>query len=72
MCISMDTISKKLGENLKRIREKKKMSQGDIYRKTGLDRAYISRVEGGLKNPTISNLEKIARALGVEPDELLR
>jgi len=48
------------------------MSQGDICRITGMDRGYISRVENGSKNPTISNLEKIAKALGVKPDELLR
>ena len=55
-----------------RIRTEKNMTQGDIHRETGLDRAYISRVESGLTNPTISNLEKIAKALNVNPDELLR
>ena len=68
----MNKISKKLGNNIKRIREKKGMTQGDIYRANGMDRGYISRVESGLKNPTISNLEKIAKALGVTPDELLK
>ena len=48
------------------------MTQGDIHRATGMDRGYISRVESGLKNPTIFNLEKIANALGVKPDELLK
>ena len=68
----MNKISKKLGKNIKRIRERKGMSQGDIHRITGMDRGYISRVESGQKNPTISNLEKIAKALGVAPDELLK
>ena len=68
----MAKISKKLGNNIKRIRLKKGMSQGDICRATGMDRGYVSRVENGLKNPTISNLEKIAKALGVTPDELLK
>lgn len=68
----MDTISKKLGDNIKRIRELKCMSQGDVCRITEMDRGYISRVENGSKNPTISNLEKIAKALGVKPDELLK
>jgi transcriptional regulator with XRE-family HTH domain len=68
----MTTISKKLGDNIRRIRESKGMSQGDICRITGMDRGYISRVENGSKNPTISNLEKIANALGVKPDELLK
>lgn len=68
----MDKIAKKLGLNIKRIREEKGMTQGDIHRKTGMDRGYISRVESGLKNPTIFNLEKIAKALGVKPDVLLK
>lgn len=68
----MTTISKKLGDNIKKIRETKDMSQGDICRITGMDRGYISRVENGSKNPTIANLEKIAKALGVKPDELLK
>lgn len=68
----MAKISKKLGNNLKRIRLEKGMSQGDICRATGMDRGYISRVESGQKNPTISNLEKIAKALKISPDELLK
>ena len=68
----MAKISKKLGNNLKRIRLEKGMSQGDICRASGMDRGYINRVESGQKNPTISNLEKIAMALKVSPDELLK
>ena len=68
----MAKISKKLGNNLKKIRLEKGMSQGDICRATGMDRGYISRVESGQKNPTISNLEKIAVALKISPDELLK
>lgn len=68
----MNKISEKLGRNIKRIRTEKGMSQGDIYRATGMDRAYISRIESGYVNPTISILNKIAEVLGVTPDELLK
>jgi len=68
----MKKLTERLGKNMTRIRTEKNMTQGDIHRETGLDRAYISRVESGLTNPTISNLEKIAKALNVNPDELLR
>ncbi|MDO8486221.1 MAG: helix-turn-helix transcriptional regulator [Candidatus Staskawiczbacteria bacterium] len=68
----MAKISKKLGNNLKKIRLEKGMTQGDICRASGMDRGYISRVESGQKNPTISNLEKIAKALKISPDELIR
>ena len=64
--------SKKLGENLKKLRLKKKMSQGDISRKLGVDRAYISRIENGRMNPTLLTLEKIAEALGISSSELLK
>ncbi len=68
----MKKLTVKLGKNIERIRGEKNMTQGDIHRKTGLDRAYLSRVESGLTNPTISNLDKISKALGVAPDELLK
>ena len=64
--------AKKLGDNMKKIREAKKMSQGDICRATGADRAYISNVESGNKNPTLETLTKIAGALDVSVDKLLK
>jgi transcriptional regulator with XRE-family HTH domain len=57
---------------MKKIRLKKDMSQGDICRALGLDRAYISNVENGKQNLTISTMEKVARALGVNVDTLLK
>ena len=68
----MDKISKKLGNNIKRIRMGKGMSQGDICRATGMDRGYISRVEGGLKNPTIETIKKIADALSAPLNDLMK
>jgi len=67
----MQSISTKLGQNLKKIRKRKGMSQGDISRKLNMDRGYISSVENGKKNPTLTTLEKIARALDVTVDSLL-
>ena len=57
---------------MKRIRLAKQMSQGDICRKLGVDRAYISNVESGNKNPTLSTITKLAKALGVSVNELLK
>ena len=68
----MDDISKKLGQNLKRIREKKGMTQGDICRAMDFDRGYISSIESGKRNPTLSTLKKLADALKVSVDELLK
>ena len=68
----MARISKKLGENIKRIRLRCKMTQGDICRKLDMDRSYMSAIEGGKRNITIGILEKLANALDVPVDELLK
>ena len=54
-----------IGDRLREMREEKKLSQGDIEKRTGLLRAYISRVENGHTVPAIETLEKLARALEV-------
>ena len=64
--------AQKFGENMKKIRTEKAMSQGDICRALGLDRAYISNVENGKQNLTISTMEKVAKVLGVSVDTLLK
>ncbi len=68
----MGQISKKLGQNIKRIRLRRKMSQGDVCRAIDMDRSYMSAIEGGKKNITLAVLEKLANALGVSIDELLK
>jgi transcriptional regulator with XRE-family HTH domain len=52
-------------DRLRQLREEKKLSQGDIEKKTGLLRCYISRVENGHTVPAVETLEKFARALEV-------
>ena len=54
-----------IGDRLRVLREDKKLSQGDIEKRTGLLRCYISRVENGHTVPAIETLEKMARALEV-------
>ena len=54
-----------IGDRLRALREEKKLSQGDIEKKTGLLRCYISRVENGHTVPAIETLEKMARALEI-------
>ncbi|SRR5258708_6227 len=70
-----------IGDRLRELREAKKLSQGDMERRTGLFRCYISHVENGYMVPAIETLEKMARALeipmyqlfydGEEPPKLL-
>ena len=47
------------------MREEKKLSQGDIEKRTGLLRCYVSRVENGHTVPAVETLEKFARALEI-------
>jgi len=54
-----------IGDRLRQLREEKKLSQGDIEKRTGLLRCYISRVENGHTVPAIETLEKLARALEI-------
>ncbi len=54
-----------IGSRLKELRESKELSQGDIEKRTGLLRCYISRVENGHTVPAVATLEKMARALEV-------
>ena len=54
-----------IGDKLKELRATKQLSQGDIEKRTGLLRCYISRVENGHTVPSIDTLEKMARALEI-------
>jgi transcriptional regulator with XRE-family HTH domain len=54
-----------IGDRLRVLREEKKFSQGEIEKRTGLLRCYISRVENGHTVPAVETLEKFARALEV-------
>jgi transcriptional regulator with XRE-family HTH domain len=54
-----------IGDKLKTLRAQKNMSQGDLEKRTGLLRCYISRVENGHTVPSVDTLEKMARALEV-------
>ncbi len=54
-----------IGDRLRALREEKNLSQGDIEKRTGLVRPYISRIENNHTIPAIETLEKMARAFEV-------
>lgn len=54
-----------IGERLRALREEKKLSQGEVEKRTGLLRCYVSRVENGHTVPSVETLEKFARAFEV-------
>jgi transcriptional regulator with XRE-family HTH domain len=68
----MSKTSKKLGKNIKHIRLRRKMSQGDICRAIDMDRGYMSAIEGGKVNVTLVVLEKLANALDISVDKPLK
>lgn len=54
-----------VADRLRNIREMKKLSQGEMAKRSGLYRSYVSRVENGHTVPTIATLEKMARAFEI-------
>jgi transcriptional regulator with XRE-family HTH domain len=54
-----------IADRLRALREAKRLSQGDIEKRTGLLRCYFSLVENGHTVPAIETLEKLARAMEI-------
>ncbi len=65
-------ICKRVGANIRQLREAKDWSQEELADQAGFHRTYISGVERGIRNPTIIVLERIAKALKVNTAELLQ
>jgi transcriptional regulator with XRE-family HTH domain len=61
-----ETVSMNIGTTIRGFRQQKGMSQGDIEKRTGLLRCYLSRVENGHTVPSLDTLKKIADALDLQ------
>jgi DNA-binding XRE family transcriptional regulator len=66
------TLRKTFAANLKIVREARGLSQEALAHDAGLHRTYVGSVERGERNISIDNIERLARALGVEAGDLLR
>ena len=64
-------VRRRLGLNLKKLREEQGFSQESFADHCGLHRTYISGIERGVRNPTVIILEKIAKGLKVPAGQLL-
>jgi transcriptional regulator with XRE-family HTH domain len=64
--------ARKLGENLKKIRTKKNITQTEFAKTLGVDKSFVSNIENGKTNPTLSTITNLAHALGVSTNELLK
>jgi transcriptional regulator with XRE-family HTH domain len=65
------SISNLVGKNIRFIRRLRNMSQDDLAYEAHSERAYISNIERGKANPTIDVLDRISKALSIEPYILL-
>ena len=59
-----------IGENIKRIRKVKNLTQKEVFIAAGMDSAQYSRIENSRTDPSVNTLEKIAKALGVSLSEI--
>ena len=64
-------IQEQFGRNLRAYRLERKFSQEELAEVSGLHRTYISGLESGARNPTITVVDQIAKALGVTASALL-
>lgn len=64
--------AKKLGENLKAIRLSKGIKQVEIAKMLEVDRSFVSNIENGKTNPTLSTIASLAKVFGVSTNELLK
>jgi transcriptional regulator with XRE-family HTH domain len=61
-----------LGENLRVARERLGLTQEEIGRRSGVHPTEVSRIEAGKRDPRVSTVERLARAVEVSPSDLLR
>ena len=60
------------GANIRRLREKKGLSQRALATRAGLDPTYISGIERAVRNPSLKSIESLARGLGCSMAETCR
>lgn len=69
---TMNNISKQFGQRARIIRLKQGLSQGDVSKRLGVHRSYISGIERGVRNPSLKVIQRIAKALEVPIEKLLK
>ena len=67
----MVNIREKFGHHLRKIRETQGLTQEELADRAGMHFTYIGQIERGLRNPSLVNLSKLAKALKINAGELL-
>lgn len=65
-------VRRRVGQNLKRLRSEKGVTQEQFAADSDFDRGYISGIERGVRNPSILVLERVCAALNVDISELFK
>ena len=61
-----------IGINIRKLRNSKKLSQEELAFEAGIDRSYLSEIENGYKNLSVTMLAQIAAALKVDINDLIK
>ena len=72
MISKSNKVGKNFGERVREARKTLSISQEELSFRTGLDRTYISGIERGVRNPSLKNINKLAKALKVSVSSLFK
>jgi transcriptional regulator with XRE-family HTH domain len=67
----MSPTARQMGARIRRLRQAREMTQAELAKRAKLTRVYVTRLEAGRQDPSLSTLNALARALGVPVGELL-
>lgn len=62
----------RMAAKIRKLREARGLTQGELAEKAGVTREYVARLEAGRYDPSLSTIERLAKALKVKPAELLK
>lgn len=66
-----EEIKKKFGQQLRKLREERQWTQEELAHQAGMHFTYVGQIERGVRNPSLVNLHKLAKALKVSAGQLL-
>jgi len=65
-------VPRALGRNLREARERAKLTQEEVGHRSGVHPTEVSRIEAGKRDPQVSTVERLAKAMGLSASDLLR
>lgn len=71
-CAKKNSVALKIGQNIRNRRLQLNLTQEKLSFESGLDRTFIGHIERGSRNITVLTLCKVAKALKIKPQDLLK